>query len=149
MPLSPTQASYGSISISTFKLFVNMSKKQPTHCPLCFNALETRDVAPCWECGHLPEEIEHTRTGQHTYAEMRVFGELSAVLCDFCQVDFGSFDPTFFGLPRGVRIGYQKMQFIRAIENIAIVKDKYCPQCGYRLAFLQFVDEARQRNKQP
>jgi hypothetical protein len=49
------------------------------------------------ECGFFPEEIEHVKAGKHTYAEWRIFSELSLVLCNFCYVDFGSYDPTFFG----------------------------------------------------
>ena len=66
------------------------------YCPLCHTRLEVRKVAPCVDCGHLEEEIDHALNGQHTYAEMRVFGELNIILCNFCQVDFGSYDPQFF-----------------------------------------------------
>jgi hypothetical protein len=62
----------------------------------------------------------------------------------FCQVDFGSYDPTFFGLPKDARIGYGKMQFVRVVEDVHIGKDKYCPECGYRLAFLEFLEKARE-----
>jgi len=117
---------------------------QHTHCPLCGAELEVRDVAPCAERGGQPQELDHFGDGRHTYAEMRIFGNLSLVLCDFCQVDFGSFDPQFFGLPRGTRIGFGKMEFVRRVENLGLGKDKWCPQCGYRLAFLRFVAESRQ-----
>jgi hypothetical protein len=112
--------------------------------PICYAPLEVTDVAPCMECGNIPQAIEHALAGKHSYAEMRIFGDLTLVLCDFCQVDFGSYDPTFFGLPRGARIGYEKMQFLRAVGEVFIVKDKYCPQCGYRLPFLKFVQKARE-----
>lgn len=121
-----------------------MSTQNHTVCPLCYADLETIDVAPCWECGHLTEEIEHALAGQHTYAEMQIFGDLTAVLCNFCQVDFGSFHPEYFGLPRDARIGYEKMQFVRDLTDVFIGKDKYCPQCNLRLAFLKFVVAARQ-----
>lgn len=115
-----------------------------THCPLCHTALGVSDVAPCMECGSLPEEIEHALAGGHTYAEVRVFGDLSLVLCDFCQVDFGSYDPAYFGLPRGARFGYGKMQFVREVEDVRIGKDKVCPRCHHRLPFLRFVLRARE-----
>jgi hypothetical protein len=47
-------------------------------------------------------------------------------------------------MPRGARIGYEKMQFLRAVEDLFIAKDKYCPQCGFRLPFLKFVQQARE-----
>jgi hypothetical protein len=115
-----------------------------SQCPICYAPLEVTDVAPCMECGNIPQEIEHALAGKHSYAEMRIFGDLTLVLCDFCQVDFGSYDPTFFGLPRGARIGYEKMQFLRAVGEVFIAKDKYCPQCRYRLPFLKFVQKARE-----
>ena len=79
-----------------------------THCPLCYEPLEVREVGPCMECGFDPKEIEHARAGIHTYAEYRIFGDLTLVLCDFCQCDFSSYDPTFFGLPRGTRVGMER-----------------------------------------
>lgn len=124
-----------------------MSKPKHTHCPLCATELETIDVAPCAECGHLAQEIEHALAGKHSYAEMRVFGDLSVVLCDFCQVDFGSFHPEFFGLPANTNIGYQKMQFVREVDTF-IGKDKFCPHCQMRLAFLKFVAAARELHAQ-
>lgn len=117
-----------------------------TNCPVCYSPLEVRDVAPCMDCGAVPHEIDHALSGRHTYAEFRVFGDLTLVLCDFHQVDFGSYDPTYFGLPKNARIGFQKMQFVRSIDDIQITKDKYCPECKRRLAFLKFLEQARQLN---
>ena len=68
-------------------------------CPVCFDFLETKEIAPCMDCGHFEEEIEHALSGKHTYAELRIFGDLTLVLCNFCMVDFGSYHPDFFGLP--------------------------------------------------
>ena len=116
-----------------------------SHCPLCYGELETREVTPCMECGGEPIELQHLAEGRHTYAELRVFGELALVLCDFCQVDFGSRDPAFFGLPRHARIGFDKMQFLRDVPATP-GHDKYCPDCGLRLAFLKFVVAARERH---
>jgi hypothetical protein len=114
-----------------------------SHCPLCFTKLQVRDVAPCAECGHLPEEIAHALAGKHKYAEMRICNALTVILCDYCQVDFGSHDADFLGLSGKKRIGFGEMVFVRAIENIHIGKDKYCHQCGYRLAFLDFIARVR------
>jgi hypothetical protein len=98
------------------------------------------------ECGHLPEEIEHALCGRHTYTEVRIFGELSLILCDFCQVDFSSYDPEFFGLPKHTKIGLGSMNFVRPIDEVVITQDKYCPSCHYRLAFLKFLAQARTLN---
>jgi hypothetical protein len=96
------------------------------------------------DCGSDPEEIDHAREGKHTYAEYRIFGDLSLVLCNLCQADFSSYDPTFFGLPRGTRVGMERgWRFVRDIAA-EITKDKCCRNCGYRLPFLEFVARARE-----
>ncbi len=121
---------------------------QATHCPLCYEQLEIREVAPCMECGSATGEIDEARDGEHTYAEYRVFGDLSLVLCDFCQADFSSWDPTYFGLPLGRSVGMARgWQFIRSVEPV-ITKDKCCAKCGHRLSFLEFVIHARELHGQ-
>jgi hypothetical protein len=117
-----------------------------THCPLCHSELEVRDVAPCEECGGFPEELEHFRQGKHTFTEYEVFPPLKVVLCNFCDVDFGSHDPTFFGLPARTRIGFEYMRPCRPVEVKALARDKFCPHCGLRLAFLRFVQRAREQH---
>jgi hypothetical protein len=116
---------------------------QATHCPICYEPLEIRDVSPCMDCGCLPTPVDHARSGR-TYAEFRIFGELSLVLCNFCCVDFSSYDATYFGLPTGTRIGFgaQGWQFIREVRCV-IAKDKCCTQCNRRLPFLEFLLHAR------
>ena len=120
---------------------------QETHCPLCHSSLEVRDVAPCHECGADPKEIEHFLQQKHSYAEYSVFPPLSVVLCNSCDVDFGSFDPAFFGLPARARIGFQYMTLVGPVTNEHLAKDKFCPSCGYRLAFLKFVKRARDQHE--
>jgi hypothetical protein len=119
---------------------------QETNCPLCYGELEVRDVAPCDECGAVPQEIEHFAYGKHTYAEYEVFPPLKVTLCNFCDVDFGSYDPTFFGLPPKARIGYQYMRLIEPVRQPTLSKDKYCPTCNLRLSFLRFVHRSRQQH---
>ncbi len=113
-------------------------------CPVCFGFIETKEVAPCFECGHLEQEIEHALAGKHTYAELRVFGDLTLVLCNFCMVDFGSYHPEFFGLPHNADIGFKQMQLVGELGKIEITKDTYCPTCGHRIQFLDFLVAARE-----
>ena len=117
----------------------------PSHCPLCYTQLETRRVAPCSECGGNPKELEHFAEGKHTYQDLEVLG-FPLTLCNFCMVDFGSFDPTFFGLEEDdkAKVDYSQMKFVRDKIDGEIEKDKYCPSCGYRLEFLKFVSNVRQ-----
>lgn len=114
-----------------------------TQCPICFGELEIREVAPCMDCGHLPEELEHLQEGKHTYDELEIVAGLRLVLCDLCQVDFGSYDPAYFGLPSKHRLTFQNMRAIRNVQNPSVGKDLYCQNCGKRLAFLKFVAAVR------
>lgn len=91
-------------------------------------------------------EIEHFRRGQHTYQRLEIFAGLELVLCNFCMVDFGSYDPTYFGLPSRSRIGFERMRFVQDVPSPGIGKDKYCTHCKRRLAFLKFVCNARDRH---
>jgi|KBSMisStaDraftv2_1062788.scaffolds.fasta_scaffold50604_4 hypothetical protein len=118
---------------------------QATNCPICYEPLEVLDVSPCMDCGCLATDLDHASAGKHTYAEYRIFGDLSLVLCDFCSVDFSSYDPTYFGLQRGARIGpgERAWQFVRDVPAV-IAKDKCCTHCNRRLKFLEFLLHARE-----
>ena len=119
---------------------------QEAYCPLCYGELEVRDVAPCDGCGALPLELEHFTSGMHSYAEYEVFPSLELTLCNFCDVDFGSWDPSFFGLPRNARIGLRYMRLVQPVREPTLGKDKFCPACNLRLSFLRFVHQARQQH---
>jgi hypothetical protein len=98
------------------------------------------------DCGHDPDEIQHALARQHVYAEVALFGNLTLVLCGFCQVDFSSHDATYCGLPKGTRVDLETMRVIKPIIEVHIGKDKYCPNCGHRLTFLRFLKEVRELN---
>lgn len=100
-------------------------------CPICYTELETRDVAPCYDCGALPVELEHFNEGKHKYAELELFGT-TLVLCDFCQVDFDSYKPSYFRRTGRPRFSSQ-MHVLREVTEPAMSKDKYCPNCKRRL----------------
>lgn len=118
-------------------------------CPVCYGPLELREVGPCVECGGDPQELEHLREGRHTYQIMRILGgSFEVLLCNFCMVDFGSTDPTYFGLPQGTQIGLETMEFVRAVPG-TLGKDMFCPDCNRRLAFLRLVAESRERGNMP
>lgn len=116
---------------------------QETHCPICFAALETRQVAPCWDCGADPAELIHLAEGIHSYAEFLIL-DTPIVLCNFCKVDFNSYHAEYFGQTRRLRLGHD-LTFVRDVTNPQAAKDKYCPSCRRRLAFLRFVTSIRER----
>ncbi|MBX2842903.1 MAG: hypothetical protein KTR26_14125 [Flammeovirgaceae bacterium] len=114
-------------------------------CPLCYSALEVKEVTPCMECGGDDFEQDHYK--EHKYAEYELYFGQRLILCNFCDVDFGSFDPTYFGFPPGTKVGIGDFHFIREISDKELRKDKYCPECGYRLSFLKFVETCKRENE--
>ena len=117
-------------------------KVAESHCPVCAAELEIRDVAPCFDCGWDPGELEHLAEGKHTYTEVLAFG-IPIVVCNFCLVDFSSYDPAFFGRPPRTKLGLGEFVEVRAITNPSGGKDKFCPVCRRRLAFLRFLAQVR------
>jgi hypothetical protein len=127
-----------------------MTKKK-SYCPVCYGAFEVIDVAPCDECGSLEEEIRHFLNGEHSYAEFAVYGT-ELVLCDFCDVDFSSYHPEFWGFARGKTLGYGSDGFrkLRELprEQLSIAKGKYCPTCKARSTFLEALVEVRNNSQE-
>ena len=117
-----------------------------SHCPVCYSELEVRVVAPCFDCGHDPAELDHLASGKHRYSEFLAFG-VPIVLCNFCQVDFSSYDPEYFNRPRGTKLGLPEFTFVRELRTPESAKDKFCPSCRRRLAFLRFLQEVRAASK--
>lgn len=114
-------------------------------CPICAGSLEERAVAPCFDCGHSPSELEEFERGEHEYHAFSIWGH-ELVLCDFCDADFGSYHPDYFGRPAGPHPDYP-LQLIRKVEQPSLAKDFYCPNCKHRLAFLIFLSKVRAKNK--
>jgi ribosomal protein L37AE/L43A len=112
-----------------------------SHCPICYSKLEARDVAPCWDCGHDASELADLRDGHHSYDEIRVLGE-PIVLCDFCQADWTSYDPAYFGQAVGQRL-QRPSELIRHVDDPRVERDKVCPSCNRRLAFLRYLTKIR------
>ena len=116
-----------------------------SNCPLCYTELIKKQVTPCMECGG--DEMELNHFTEHNYKEYEVFFGQKLILCNFCDVDFGSYDPTHFGFEKGKKIGYEYFDFVRDIMDKDLKMDKYCPNCKCRLPFLKFVENCRVENK--
>ena len=129
-------------------MHLNQVDMRENLCPLCSTPLEIREVAPCSDCGHLQEEIDHYFAHQHTYHEVKLFGVFTLILCDYCQADFPSYDFSYFGLPD--RANLEKlaaMKLLRKVDDTGISNDFYCPQCQHRQVFLEFVEQCRKINR--
>jgi hypothetical protein len=114
------------------------------NCPICSGELNEIHVAPCFDCGHAPDEIGECLRGEHEYHRFKLWGQ-SLVLCDFCDADFGSYYPDYFGLPGSLPQDYP-LELAAKPESRAITTDMYCSSCKHRLAFLQFLKAAREHN---
>ncbi|MFC0682595.1 hypothetical protein ACFFGH_32605 [Lysobacter korlensis] len=114
------------------------------NCPICSSALTPIQVAPCFDCGHAQRELEDWAHGKHEYRVYRIWGQ-DIVLCDFCDADFGSYFPDYWGLPEGPLPDYP-LDLVSIVENPQLSQDGYCNQCQHRLAFLRFRQQAIDHN---
>jgi hypothetical protein len=110
-------------------------------CPICFADLETRDVAPCYMCGGLPNELEHLNQNRHSYAVYRFPTGTEMELCEICFLDMGSIGGEHWGLDRGNRITTNDLALVRQEFSPRAIRDKYCPNCDARLAYLKALRE--------
>ena len=106
-------------------------------CPLCHSELINVEVNPCMDCGANPN------SSKGKYVEYEVLFGLKLTLCEFCSVDFGSYDPMYFGLDKNEKIGFEYFNFVKEVSNTVKLKDKYCTECEHRLAFLKFIEKCR------
>ena len=90
-------------------------------CPVCSNALEAMDVAPCFDCGHAARELDECRQGAHDDYVCELWGR-ELVLCDFCPADFGPYFPDYWGMSDGPLPDYP-LRIVRGVEKPAIAQD--------------------------
>ncbi len=109
-------------------------------CPICAGALEIIEVAPCFDCGHSPGELVELARNEHEYHVLEIWGH-EIVLCDFCDADFGSYFPDYWGLPSGPLPDYP-LALRRKVIDPEIDRDWFCSACRHRLAFLLFRSAA-------
>lgn len=116
------------------------------NCPICNDDMITIEVAPCYDCGHLAIEIDEMKKGEHEYYHYKIF-DVDIVLCDFCDADFDSYEPRYFGLSDAHPQDYPFSENRTRIKKIETQKDDYCENCQHRLAFLRFLKTVRETNK--
>ena len=114
--------------------------------------MERRLVAPCTACGADPRERTDFERGRHTYEEWLLFPEVKAhgvvVLCNYCEADIPSWDPTVFGLPSHAEVG-ARMVRRRARPDVRLEEDWVCPRCNHRGAMLDLMARARRAYATP
>jgi len=112
-------------------------------CPECDEKLALLEVAPCYDCGHSPDELVEFRKGRHAYFRYSFLG-VELTLCDFCDADFDSYHPEYLGFPAGRSHGHSLEQLER-VEQPKTAQDYCCPRCERRLAFITAVRQIRKR----
>jgi len=112
-------------------------------CPVCFTPLEVRDVAPCYICGGWPSRAERL-VPRAEFREWRLPGGRTLVLCAGCEVE-EFLSPHGWGRRLGLggkRLPLAALQLVRVLPRPEVRKDKFCPHCNLRLAFLEVVAAA-------
>jgi hypothetical protein len=103
-------------------------------------------VPPCYDCGHETNELQELKDGEHEYHKFKVFNQ-TIILCDFCDADFGSYYPDYFGLLGEFPQDYL-LELIEKIKEPIIEKDMYCSKCQHCLKFIKFREASIEFNKQ-
>jgi hypothetical protein len=105
--------------------------------------MTVQPVAPCYDCGHVDSEIGEFERHEHDYHQFVLWGH-DLVLCDFCDADFGSYHPEYWGLPAGPLPNYP-LELVGPVVSPKISEDHVCPQCKHRLAFLKLLSAIRKQ----
>ncbi len=106
------------------------------------------------ECGTLPDQVELLRQDiaeryahdSVEYCTYRVFDTFELTLCDSCAIGIGSYRPEYFGLAGNRRLGFEELDLLKRITAPSLGKDKYCPECKKRVAFIDVVLKVRECN---
>ncbi len=127
---------------------------QPTDeiiCGRCGKPMMMREVAPCLDCGGNPQELEHLKSGQHSFLMVELLG--NEILCDFCYSDILDTDPLYWGFPKefeweenlyssSQELNFQKITNPRSLQEMACPNEK----CRNTLRKQQFVIENAKRH---
>jgi hypothetical protein len=115
-----------------------------SQCPVCYTPLEVRTVTPCYICGGWPEMLARFDASAELCAWRLPSGE-SLILCRQCQLEEFLVPGGWgyrIGLPAS-RFPLNALQLVRTQLSPALGKDKFCPKCNLRLAFLEVVASSR------
>src|SRR5262249_53476872 len=108
-----------------------------SQCPVCYSPGEFRDVTPCFVCGGWPESVGRFDPSAE-FTEFRLPGGPSIVLCRGCELE-EFLVPGGWGyrLAPGEKLPINGLRRVRSLPVPQQVgRDKFCPSCNLRLAFL-------------
>ena len=115
-----------------------------SQCPVCYAPLEPRAVTPCYICGGQSWAVERFDPAA-TFREWRLADGHLLVLCPACELEEFLVEGGWgarLQLPRWP-CPLDSLQPVRPVEKPELGKDKWCPDCKLRLAFLRIIAASR------
>src|SRR6185369_6718279 len=110
-----------------------------SHCPICYTPLEARDVTPCYICGGWPEVVARFDQAAE-YIEFRLPMGRTLLLCRDCELEeFMVPGGWGYQLAPSEKLPVNALQRKRATPKPHLARDKFCPTCNLRLAFLDVI----------
>lgn len=117
-------------------------------CPICFTPLEVRDGMPCYICGGWAEIVKRLDPQARFHAWRLPTGK-KLILCHACELEEFMI-PGGWGNRLGLsqhRLPINDLQPLPYDQPPTIGKDKFCPQCNLRLAFLEIAADIYNETK--
>jgi hypothetical protein len=118
----------------------------PAQCPVCFAQLEVLDVTPCFICGGWPGMVELFNP-QAQFREWRLPTGETLILCQSCELE-EFMVPGGWGWRLGLKplpLPINAVQIVGVVPSPATGKDRFCPPCNLRLAFLKILVASSQQ----
>ena len=113
----------------------------PAQCPKCYTPLEIRDVTPCFICGGWPEVVDRFDAAAE-FTEFRLPDAALLVLCRGCELEeFMVPGGWGYRLLPNEKLPVNALQRVRLMPAPQLGRDKFCPSCNLRLAFLTIITQ--------
>jgi hypothetical protein len=108
-------------------------------CPVCYAPLEERDVTPCFICGGWPEVVARLDPAGE-FTKFRLPSDKLIVLCYACELE-EFMVPGGWGdrLAPNQKLPRNALLPVESLSRPQLVRDKFCPACNLRLAFLMVI----------
>jgi hypothetical protein len=107
--------------------------------------LEARDVTPCFVCGGWHETVTRFDPAA-AFTEFRLPGGQALALCQSCELEeFMVPGGWGYWLAPGERLPVNALQRVRSLPAPRLGRDKFCPTCNLRLAFLEVIAATRRQ----
>jgi hypothetical protein len=104
-------------------------------------------MTPCFVCGGWPVTVARFDPTAK-FAEFRLPDGWSLVLCRSCELEeFMVPGGWGYRLIPGERLPVNALQRVQSLPTPQLGRDKFCPQCNLRLAFLVVIADNQERTE--